>query len=190
PAEPVMHSRGIKQESFLVETRSLGGYSGSPVFLRIPHTSVRPSDRRAPQPKTLLEEAFPLHGEGGPWLLGLDYGHLPLIERVRSKTDEEPVPSGEFVRSNSGVMGVVPAWRLLDLLNMPEVVQVRDKHEREIAEIKKKAVIVLDVAADESRSGPEPERLKITGDWEDATKRALNKGKPSKASPKRGKRKR
>jgi hypothetical protein len=33
PDEPVTTPLGLKQESFLVETRSLAGYSGSPVFI-------------------------------------------------------------------------------------------------------------------------------------------------------------
>jgi hypothetical protein len=39
PYEKVEHSRGTLVDSFLVEARSLGGYSGSPVFLFIrPYT--------------------------------------------------------------------------------------------------------------------------------------------------------
>lgn len=36
PLEPIRNSRGLLQESFLVEARSIGGYSGSPVFVHIP----------------------------------------------------------------------------------------------------------------------------------------------------------
>jgi hypothetical protein len=183
PKEPVEHQMGFKQESFLVETRSLGGYSGSPVFLRIPHVSVRPSDRRTPKPKSPADQVLALHGEAGPWLLGIDYGHLPITEMVRDSQTGDPTPSGEYVRTNSGVMGVVPAWRLLELLNLPEVVAVRDKEEREIAETKRRAQIVLDSTdEDEPRRGAAPERLKIKGPMDKAVKKMLKKGKPPKGA--------
>ena len=81
PDEPVKYRDGHMQESFLVEIHSVGGYSGSPVFVFTP-----PSD-------------IPFRGGQergcGPWLLGVDWGHL----------DD---PSGQ----NSGMAYVVPAWRL------------------------------------------------------------------------------
>ena len=51
------------QESFLVEVRSIGGYSGSPVFVFIPPAS----------PREGVKDWVP-HGilrSHGPWLLGL-----------------------------------------------------------------------------------------------------------------------
>lgn len=121
--EPVEHHRGIRQESFLVEARSLGGYSGSPVFVRIPSDSIRPQDRRSPN-RYAAVVGFGPPSEMGPWLLGIDYGHLPLFEKVRG-ADGKPAPEALSVRSNSGVMGVVPAWRILELLNSPELARDR-----------------------------------------------------------------
>jgi hypothetical protein len=43
PYEPVTNMRGIKQESFIVEMRSLSGFSGSPVFALIPPFALRPN---------------------------------------------------------------------------------------------------------------------------------------------------
>ncbi len=37
---------------------------------------------------------------------------------------------------------------------------------------------------DPKKPGPEPERLKIDGDWEDAVSKALNKKKPADGWPK------
>jgi hypothetical protein len=151
PLGPVRNWRGIKQESFLVETRSLGGYSGSPVFVYIPSSSVRPRDRFRMRP----QEARPLtadiddvkvllHGESGPWLLGIDWGHLPILEPVCEKGGKTQVHEGYVVPSNSGQMAVVPAWRLLDLLNLPEVVEVRRSGEAEFARTKAESSIVSD----------------------------------------------
>jgi hypothetical protein len=141
PLEPVRHQRGIKQESFLVETRSLGGYSGSPVFVHIPSSSVRPKDRlkrRERQVRGITADLtddleFSVHGESGPWLLGIDYGHLPLFDAVLERDHKTPVDSGYVAASNSGLMGVVPAWRLAELLNSPEIEKVRQDADAQLA---------------------------------------------------------
>ena len=44
PDEPIKHPRGHMQESFLIESRSIGGYSGSPVFVHIPNYETRFED--------------------------------------------------------------------------------------------------------------------------------------------------
>ncbi|MCJ7654381.1 MAG: serine protease [Dehalococcoidia bacterium] len=54
---------GYLQESFIIETHSISGFSGSPVFFHILPASVRP-DGRVSQ----------VHA--GPWLLGIDWGHF------------------------------------------------------------------------------------------------------------------
>ena len=41
PYEPIIQQTGFPQESFLVEARSIGGCSGSPVFTFIPVLSNR-----------------------------------------------------------------------------------------------------------------------------------------------------
>jgi hypothetical protein len=121
PLEKVKHPRGIMQESFLVETRSLGGYSGSPVFVHVPSSSTRPKDRRAGN--------ITLRGDLGPWLLGIDFGHLPIYEPVLLRDRETPAADGLVVKSNSGQMGVVPAWKLLELLNEPQFADARAKRD-------------------------------------------------------------
>jgi hypothetical protein len=121
PHEKVKHARGTLQESFLVETRSLGGYSGSPVFVHIPSGSIRPKDRRAGN--------ITLMGDLGPWLLGIDFGHLPIYEPVFLGDRETPAADGLVARSNSGQMGVVPAWKLLELLNDPLFADARAKRD-------------------------------------------------------------
>jgi hypothetical protein len=106
PLEAVIHPRGHEQESFLVETRSLSGYSGSPVFVYLEHATARP-----------FEEAIPLvRGEVGPWLLGIDWAHMSTYEKVKEKDRITDTSQGYIVGSNTGQMAVVPAWKLYDLL--------------------------------------------------------------------------
>jgi hypothetical protein len=124
PHEPFKRPppKGVLEEALLVEFRSLGGYSGSPVFLcEIPfHLRSRAAGVRT--------------WSFNPHLLGVDLGHLPDRKRVQKKTgtrlvDEEPP---RYYEVNTAMSVVVPAWRLLSLLDREDVVQERAKQEIEI----------------------------------------------------------
>jgi hypothetical protein len=101
PWEPFIHPRGIRQESYMIECRSLPGYSGSPVFVYESSLTLG-IPRKEPLPFLLL---------------GLDWCHPSTIERVREKDGKTPAPAGWVVNSNSGMAGVVPAWKIEELLN-------------------------------------------------------------------------
>jgi len=95
PHEPVRQpKRGFDQESFLIETRSNPGFSGSPVFL--------------------YEEPDP-SGIRQAWLLGIDWGHLRGEEEFPAR-DEFGREFRVFGSYNTGMSGVVPAWHLASLL--------------------------------------------------------------------------
>jgi len=121
---------GIEQESFLIETRSLPGYSGSPVFLEIlPYTWRKGSRTKG---SLIIPGQYKINGKPadvGPWLLGVDWGHTFLYEKVLEKNKRDEVSGGWVVKSNSGTACVVPAWKLLDLLNMEEFVNMRKKND-------------------------------------------------------------
>lgn len=98
------------QVGFMVEARSRSGYSGSPVFTLNQHVV---NDKRAVWPQMDMR------------LLGVDWGHLP--EKV-FLTD----PQGYFhgsrwqVEVHAGMMGVIPAWHLLDFLDTaPRLIEQR-----------------------------------------------------------------
>ncbi len=135
PGEPIPHLKGFNQESFVVETRSLGGYSGSPVFVHTPF-----DEHHFPGPKRKVRQIMP----GGPWLLGVDWGHSPICEQVLEPDGETPVSQGYVVSSNSGMMNVVPAWRLPALLNQEEFREKRKKCDEKITEKKNRSSVVLD----------------------------------------------
>ena len=126
PWEPIKQDRlgGFLQESFMVELRSIGGTSGSPVFIYFsplrPIMTTRPAkDRRA------------------GFLLGILWGHILTEERIRD-SDGEKMREGWKVRANSGMAGVVPAWKLDELLNIGELVELREEDEKRLAEELKK----------------------------------------------------
>jgi hypothetical protein len=114
PSERVRIASGLLQEAYLVESRSHSGYSGSPVFAHRPHL-LGTTPRTGPTMGNLP----------GPWLLGVDSGHLPLFRPVVGENRETPIP-GHYVEVNSGQSVVIPAWRLQELLDQPELASARN----------------------------------------------------------------
>jgi Trypsin-like peptidase domain len=125
PEEPIEDQYGVKQESFLIECRSIPGYSGSPVFVWINPDLPRP----------------PLFGTGikiisgkykpGPWLLGVDWCHISNYEPIFESEGGKRTRRADLVaRSNTSMAGVIPAWLLMDLLNAEEFVKQREEDDR------------------------------------------------------------
>jgi hypothetical protein len=117
---PIEHPWGFRQESFLVECRSVTGYSGSAVFIYRSQT-------------TLTAGLVALGADRGkpslPRLLGVDWGNLDRVGRTEYAIDwAEADPAASFPR-RSGMLGAVPAWRLAELLDTPEVRDVRRNEE-------------------------------------------------------------
>jgi hypothetical protein len=115
PWEPIKQDTGFMQESFLVEARSIGGYSGSPVFLH--RANFHPGARRIIKAPTY-----------GPWLLGVNWGHINDYSPVCDASGR-PVNPGRprdmQVRTNTGMMAMVPAWKLAELLDGEELARER-----------------------------------------------------------------
>lgn len=100
--EPIeIEPGGRTQVSFLVESRSRAGYSGSPVFF------YRQSyDRKEIDP------------ERDTLILGVDWGHIP--ERVQLCDPRGYLHASKwYVEIHSGMMCVVPSWKLKEFLMSP-----------------------------------------------------------------------
>jgi hypothetical protein len=126
--EPIRQKeRSFNQDSFLVEMRSQSGFSGSPVFVyyeghgpRIPLPDWWEGNRYewwkgSPEhwgPGTLPGNRSPSGIVERMWLLGIDWGHIPAWSTVKCENGSEV---GK-VQVNSGMAGVVPSWKLVDLL--------------------------------------------------------------------------
>lgn len=161
--------RAFEQESFLVDMRSHAGFSGSPVFVYYEEPGwrnlayMRPAPVPPPEPSPDADiedleehlEANRAYGEalservadrdlsgimGKAWLLGLDWGHLPVWDDVFDGN----VKIGRM-RVSTGMAGVVPAWKLRDLLDTKEVEMARDQAEKQLAE-QDEAAVVLDTS--------------------------------------------
>lgn len=119
PTERIRCDDGSEQESFLVEARSIAGHSGSPVFIWIPPYSGMATGRMSGS------------WTAGPWLLGVDHCHLFSQERIYSRATGRPVNEDWHVRGNTGMMGVVPAWRLAEMFKFPDITSLiaREKEE-------------------------------------------------------------
>jgi hypothetical protein len=127
--EPIRTKRGLLQEAFLVECRSLPGYSGSPVFVYpLPFSPIR-------------REQVP------PMLLGIDFGHLTDVRPVLDKdANRVPVNDNWFVETNTGMSCVIPAWKVQELLYVEELVESRKEVLEQLEKAKASSPVAFDVA--------------------------------------------
>jgi hypothetical protein len=127
PDEPIRVG-GFDQESFLVEARSIGGFSGSPVFWQV-----------------LPFQGGPYRGSTnlglGPLLLGVEWGYIhtwaPLCDALGRPLGDGP-PFDRQVEQNAGMTCVVPAWKLAELLNGGDVLRKRKEIEQQVLETEKR----------------------------------------------------
>jgi hypothetical protein len=165
----VIHTDVGGQLAFLVEARSVSGYSGSPVFVRIP---AHRYDRRTPG---TVGPEFDAH-----LLLGVDCAHLNSYESVVKRDD--PHAQTDFkARSNTGMAVVIPAWKLAELLNCEELKAMREHDRREMRK-KNQHNAILDSAekptTQRTREG-EPIPVPSKRQFEDDLTKATRKRKPS-----------
>lgn len=101
-------------DAYLVEARSWGGHSGSPMFI------YYPPDR---EPGRLQV------GATAPALLGIVSGHYRIPNEPEALRDSLDSTQGS---ANSGIAAVIPAQAILDLLNGDELVEKREKAKEQI----------------------------------------------------------
>jgi len=115
PVERITRQGADSAEGFLVEMRSMAGYSGSPVFL-LPGTV---SYGR----KELLSEIL---------LLGVDWGHIKDRAKVLRHERDEWQETGDVVEFNTAMSAVVPAWRLQEMFDLKELKDARREAETDL----------------------------------------------------------
>jgi hypothetical protein len=146
PHEKIKTTTGFEQESFLVELRSMPGYSGSAVYIYSPYAMHDMSTRRSGRSMAPLSD-FNLFGPNaqqhidlmdlkttpkGPYLLGIDFCHLNNNAPVRDAADQVH-REGLFVRENAGMAGVVPAWKVSEVLDSEPLTTARHELEERLA---------------------------------------------------------
>jgi hypothetical protein len=139
---PVYHptNTSCQQDSFLVEIHTVGGYSGSPVFVRPFQTQKLPV--YTPLNTVVSTTEFPAGRReevaAGPWLLGVEWGFIT---------------SHEQEKNNTGMSGVVPAWHLRSLLESEPLIARRRKDQEIERERERQAGSVETSSPDRSPPG-------------------------------------
>jgi len=109
PEELIDTEMGL-MEGYLIEMRSIGGLSGSPVFVYL--------------------DPFRHPDNGVFWLLGLIHGHWSL--RKKGTTANALERDLEKEKVNMGIAIVPPVDRILEVLQMPLIVEHREQQERNL----------------------------------------------------------
>jgi len=160
PDEPIVPSGVGDIEAYVIEAKSIGGISGSPVFIR----------------QTINVRGFVKWGTNIPgnveaysdvfYLLGLAHGHWNLDPKEINNPAVEHVKDG----FNVGLAIVVPASQILEVLNGKELTEMRK--ELKAKELAKRQGATMDSALTESTF------TKV--DFEQALKKASRKIEPKK----------
>ncbi len=158
PEEPIDTENGL-MEAYLIEARSIGGLSGSPVFVHFGIVRYRQGQTMY----TTTPEATFL-------LLGLMHGHWDLPTR---ETDAVLLDQAYNKSVNMGIGIVVPAKKILETINHPELEQMRMEAEKDW---KKQTFPTLDSSMKENQE----EKPFTREDFEDALKKVSNPQKEAK----------
>lgn len=123
--EPVSTKAFGEIEAYLIEARSQGGLSGSPVFVN--HGNFR-----------INEKAYTVAPDGTSFLhwLGLVHGHWDA-----DLSKDSGLIAKEIEKVNKGIAIVVPAKKILEVINQKEFAEIR---EEEIERHKKKLLPIED----------------------------------------------
>jgi hypothetical protein len=119
PVEPVRTKSGpIK--AYLMEGRSIGGHSGSPVFINflVPRTYYADRVVRLPHPQQAQ----------GYRLLGLIRGYLRAKDSGEYVTGEDPLEQDLW--TNSGISTIIPAQEIYETLMQDELKDQRNVDEK------------------------------------------------------------
>ena len=112
----------LRQESYLVEMRSIAGFSGSPVIIYInPLMSVRSSDAPAVSMGTLGRLEIKVQIK----LLGIQWGQISYKTRAEDEFGQK-----YKMNVDSAMEGVIPIQKLMDLIDSDEMVEMRKKSDK------------------------------------------------------------
>jgi hypothetical protein len=115
----------VDAEMYLIEARSLGGISGSPVFVRATVAMQTQTRNKATGKVEMMELSAP-----GPYfLLGVCHGHWDIV--INDIND--PYPRSSYRKEeavNMGIGLVTPARKAMEVLHHPELVKMRDSYDQ------------------------------------------------------------
>jgi hypothetical protein len=109
PIEPLLSEGGIKQESFLIECRSVPGHSGAPAFVYKRDRFEQSGEKNFLGQRVVKWDGAKQLMSASYWLLGIDWCHL-----------HDPI-----TKANTGMAGVIPAWKIMDIIHSGPLAQQR-----------------------------------------------------------------
>lgn len=115
PDEPVYTDYCGYTDAYLIEARSIAGLSGSPVWYNRPPVRVK------------SDQISYAKGER-QFLLGLMHGHFD-VKNMKEDLVTEDAEGGRGV--NTGIGVVIPAFRIIETLNHPELIEMRKNFARQ-----------------------------------------------------------
>ena len=136
PEEPIRTEYCGDIDAYLVEARSIGGLSGSPVFVHLP-------------PIRVVDNDIISMPEGGLvyYLIGLMHGHFDVQDLNEDVVTEDGGKGGNI---NTGIGVVIPAQKISETIMQPELAA---KRQAIIDELKSKGA-TADLVAVEDQEPP------------------------------------
>jgi hypothetical protein len=125
PGVKIGINRVVDAEAYLIEARSIGGISGSPVFVR---TTVEWPDTMSVRGGPIEKTSFFLPGPF--YLLGLVNGHWDIDPMEKNDPDPRSGKKPEAV--NLGIAVVIPVKKIRDTLHHPELVAARRQSDQQL----------------------------------------------------------
>jgi Trypsin-like peptidase domain len=127
PDEPIVDDDGTEFEGYLVEVRSIGGLSGSPVFLVYrPKAPSILSDKRG---DIIIRREVPVLAPQTYYLLGVVRAHWDTPGALKPLFDDE------IVTLNMGIAVVTPASEILNVLKSDPL---KNERAERLAEVRAK----------------------------------------------------
>ena len=120
---PMKQPNGARADSYCIDMHSRSGFSGSPVFLY--RTMGFNLDHRSPMSGS----------HNNLWLLGIHWGQFPERWELNSRGElkyaskenrDSLITGDQHIEGLSGMTCVLPAWAILEVLDMPELRAIRD----------------------------------------------------------------
>jgi len=130
PGVAISPGVGVDAEAYLIEARSTGGLSGSPVFVRetIDFELPAPASKTASKTGQVPFVFYPISGQF--YLLGLVHGHWEIYPEDANEINPRFTKKTEKEAVNLGIAVVVPAKKIRDTLHHPELIALRKEWER------------------------------------------------------------
>ena len=144
---PIVQPNKQVADCYCVDVHSRSGFSGSPVFVYNQTTGrFYPENEGRPNPRPLFLK-----------LLGIHWGQFPeeweIVDgKGRLIADGADGMDSQYIKGLSGMTCVLPAWRIMELLNHPELLEHRKMVENEIPDFNPNSIPVAE-SLSPTRSG-------------------------------------